>query len=53
VLNGKKSPIPVKRNRYIVCNGAEADPMVFKDRVLLEDDPHSILEGMIIAAYAT
>ncbi len=41
-----------QKKRYIVCNGAEADPMVFKDRVLLEDDPHSILEGMIIAAYA-
>ncbi len=40
------------KTRYIVCNGAEADPTVFKDRVLLEDDPHSVLEGMIIAAHA-
>jgi NADH-quinone oxidoreductase subunit F len=38
--------------KYIVCNAAEAEPGAFKDRVLLEDDPHRILEGMIIAGFA-
>lgn len=41
-----------QENRYIVCNGVEADPIVYKDRVLLEEDPHGVLEGMIIAAHA-
>ncbi len=38
--------------KFIVCNAVEADPTTFKDRVLLEDDPHSVLEGVIIAGYA-
>lgn len=38
--------------KYVVCNADEAEPGTFKDRVLMEDDPHSILEGMLIAAYA-
>lgn len=38
--------------RYIVCNADEAEPGTFKDRVLMEDDPHRIIEGIIIAAYA-
>lgn len=38
--------------KYVVCNGDEAEPGTFKDRVLMEDDPHSIIEGLIIAAYA-
>lgn len=38
--------------RYVVCNADEAEPGTFKDRVLLEDDPHLPLEGLIIAAYA-
>ncbi|MGB9799914.1 MAG: NADH-quinone oxidoreductase subunit NuoF [Thermanaerothrix sp.] len=38
--------------KYVVCNADEAEPGTFKDRVLMEDDPHQILEGMIIAAYA-
>jgi NADH:ubiquinone oxidoreductase subunit F (NADH-binding)/Pyruvate/2-oxoacid:ferredoxin oxidoreductase delta subunit len=37
---------------YIVCNGDEGDPGAFMDRSLMEGDPHSILEGMIIGAYA-
>jgi NADH-quinone oxidoreductase subunit F len=37
---------------YIVCNGDESEPGTFKDRVLMEGDPFSILEGMAIAAYA-
>ncbi len=39
--------------KYLVCNADEAEPGAFKDRVLLEDEPHMILEGMLIAAYAT
>ncbi len=38
--------------KYIICNGNESDPAVYKDETLLEGDPHSVLEGMIIAAYA-
>ncbi|MGN6734094.1 MAG: NAD(P)H-dependent oxidoreductase subunit E [Candidatus Binatia bacterium] len=38
--------------KYIVCNADESEPGTFKDRILVEDDPHRIIEGMIIAAYA-
>jgi len=38
--------------KYLVCNGDEGDPGAFMDRALLEGDPHSVLEGMLIAAYA-
>ncbi len=37
---------------YIVCNGDEGDPGAFMDRSIMEGDPHSVLEGMIIGAYA-
>ncbi len=38
--------------KYIVCNADESEPGTFKDRVLLEEDPQRVLEGMLIAAYA-
>ncbi len=38
--------------KYVVCNADEAEPGTFKDRVLMENDPHLILEGILIAAYA-
>ncbi len=38
--------------KYVICNADESEPGTFKDRVLLEDDPHSTLEGMIISGYA-
>ena len=38
--------------RYVVCNGDEAEPGTFKDRVIMEDDPHRVLEGLIIAGRA-
>jgi NADH-quinone oxidoreductase subunit F len=38
--------------RYMLCNGDEGDPGAFKDRSIMEGDPHSVLEGMIIGAYA-
>ncbi len=38
--------------KYVVCNADEGDPGAFMDRSILESDPHSVLEGMIIAGYA-
>ena len=38
--------------RYVVCNGDEGDPGAFMDRSIMEGDPHKMIEGMIIAAYA-
>lgn len=38
--------------KYVVCNADEGEPGTFKDRVILENDPHTVLEGMLIAAYA-
>jgi NADH-quinone oxidoreductase subunit F len=38
--------------KYIICNGDEGDPGAFMDRSVLEGDPHTVLEGMVIAAYA-
>ena len=38
--------------KYIICNGDEGDPGAYMDRSILEGDPHSVLEGMIIGAYA-
>ena len=38
--------------KYVVCNGDEGDPGAFMDRSVLESDPHSVLEGLILAAYA-
>ena len=44
----KDSPKP----KYLVVNADEGEPGTFKDRYLLERDPHAVLEGMLIAAYA-
>jgi len=44
----KDSPKP----KYLVCNGDESEPGTCKDRVLLENDPHAVVEGMAIASYA-
>jgi NADH:ubiquinone oxidoreductase subunit F (NADH-binding)/(2Fe-2S) ferredoxin len=38
--------------KYVVCNGDEGDPGAFMNRRVLEGDPHAVLEGMVIAAYA-
>jgi len=38
--------------KYVICNADEGDPGAFMDRSVLEGDPHSVLEGMLIAAYA-
>jgi NADH-quinone oxidoreductase subunit F len=45
----RKSP---GRQKYIVCNADEGDPGAFMDRSVLESDPHSVIEGMLIAGYA-
>lgn len=44
----KDSPKP----KYVVCNADESEPGTFKDRLLIEKDPHAIIEGTIIAAYS-
>jgi NADH-quinone oxidoreductase subunit F len=44
----KDSPKP----RYVVCNADESEPGTFKDRLLIEKDPHAVIEGTLIAAYA-
>ena len=38
--------------RYVICNADEGDPGAFMDRSIIESDPHSVIEGMIIGAYA-
>jgi NADH-quinone oxidoreductase subunit F len=38
--------------KYVICNADEGDPGAFMDRVILESDPHQLIEGMIIAGYA-
>ncbi len=38
--------------KYLICNADEGEPGTFKDRLILEGDPHSVIEGMTIAAYA-
>ncbi len=48
VPRGAGAPRPV----YLVCNGDEMEPGTFKDRLLLEGDPHQLIEGMIIASQA-
>ncbi len=40
------------RPKYVICNGDEGDPGAFMDRAILESDPHSVIEGTIIAGYA-
>jgi len=38
--------------KYLICNGDEGDPGAFMDRSIMEGDPHSVIEGMVIAGYA-
>jgi len=40
------------RPKFVICNADEGDPGAFMDRVILESDPHSVIEGMIISGYA-
>jgi NADH:ubiquinone oxidoreductase subunit F (NADH-binding) len=53
---GQKARLVAENERFpkfIVCNADESEPLVFKDRVLIETNPHQILEGMAIAGYIT
>jgi len=43
----------ISDQKYIICNADEGDPGAYMDRSVLEGDPHSVLEGMAIAGYAT
>ena len=46
---GRKAPGDIK---YIICNADEGDPGAFMDRAVIEGNPHSVIEGMLIGAYA-
>lgn len=46
VANEKRAP------KYVVCNADESEPLIFKDRVLIDSNPHQLLEGIAIAGYA-
>lgn len=46
VASEKRTP------RYIICNADESEPLIFKDRVLMDTNPHQLLEGMTIAGFA-
>lgn len=42
----------ISEEKYVICNADEGDPGAFMDRSIIEGDPHSVIEGMIIGAYA-
>jgi NADH-quinone oxidoreductase subunit F len=48
VPRGKDAPHPT----YLVCNADEMEPGTFKDRLLMEQDPHQLIEGMIVSGFA-
>ena len=47
-LAGSNAPV-----KYILCNSEEGDPGAYNDKAILESDPHTLVEGMILAGYAT
>ena len=47
-ISGPKSGKPI----YLICNADESEPGTFKDREIMHKDPHQLIEGMMIAAYA-
>ncbi len=52
---GRKWRFVAQANRmpkYIICNADKSEPLIFKDRVLIDTNPHQILEGMAVAGYA-
>ncbi|MFC2151930.1 NADH-ubiquinone oxidoreductase-F iron-sulfur binding region domain-containing protein [Bacteroidota bacterium] len=54
-LTGKKWKIAretLSNQKYIICNAGESDPGAFMERLLIESDPHKVIEGIAIAAYA-
>ncbi|NLL45209.1 MAG: 4Fe-4S binding protein [Clostridiales bacterium] len=51
-LKWKFAAAPVSDQKYIICNADEGDPGAFMDRSILEGDPHSVIEGLVIGGYA-
>ncbi len=51
-LKWLKTREPDADRKYVICNADEGDPGAFMDRSVLEGDPHAVLEGLLIAAYA-
>jgi NADH-quinone oxidoreductase subunit F len=51
-VSGANAKNPNGTDKYMVCNADEGDPGAFMDRSVLESDPHSVIEGMAIGAYA-
>lgn len=51
-LKWKNAALSHGAEKFMICNGDEGDPGAYMDRSVLEGDPHSVIEGMIIAAYA-
>ena len=49
---GFASKVKTDGDKFIICNGDEGDPGAYMDRSILESNPHSVIEGMMIAAYA-
>jgi len=49
----KWSTVPYEAESYVVCNADEGEPGTFKDRFLMEHSPYLLIEGMVIAGYAT
>ncbi len=48
----RQSKCPEGGKKYLICNADEGDPGAFMDRAVIESDPHSLIEGMLIGAYA-
>ena len=51
--SGKKAAVARNEEIYIVCNADEGDPGAYMDRSIIETDPHALIEGMLIGAFAT
>ena len=51
-LKWKQALNTASASRYVVCNAKESDPGAFTDRIMLESDPHRLVEGIAIASYA-
>ena len=51
--SGRKAAQEKQQEVYVVCNGDEGDPGAFMDRSIIETDPHTVIEGLIIGAFAT
>lgn len=50
--NAARQADAVGGKKYVICNADEGDPGAFMDRAVIESDPHTLIEGMLIAAYA-